>query len=100
MTIDDCQLASSSALFILHPSSFILPFAAAATRQTVITEEKTIGIVKKYITFSTVRPAKQAARDHAVKRMRRRSGAGRLPSCQASIAASNKNTLTESPKPT
>jgi len=66
----------------------------------VITLEKTMGIVKKYIQLKTVTPAKQIEKAHAVVRTRRRVSAGRLLSCQASIVASSKNTLTNKPNPT
>jgi hypothetical protein len=69
-------------------------------KHTVITLEKAMGIVKKYIQLRTVTAAKQTAKIHAVVRNCRRVSAGRLLSCQASIAASSKNTLTNRPKPT
>jgi hypothetical protein len=66
----------------------------------VITLEKAIGIVKKYIQFKTVTAAKQADKAHAVVRTSRRVSAGRLLSCHARIAASSRNTLTNNPNPT
>jgi hypothetical protein len=73
---------------------------AAATRHAVIATPKAIGMMKKYIPLNTVTTAKQPARAHAVKRMSVGSCAERLPSCQASIAASNRNTVTKRPNPT
>jgi len=69
-------------------------------RHSVITLEKAMGIVKKYIQLKTVTAAKHIVNAHAVLRTRRRVSAGRLLSCQASIAASSKNTLTNKPNPT
>ena len=69
-------------------------------KHTVITPEKTMGIVKKYIQLKMVTPAKQMEKAHAVVRRRRRVSTGRLLNCQASIAASSKNTLTNKPNPT
>jgi hypothetical protein len=65
----------------------------------VITPEKAMGIVKKYIQLRTVTTAKQTVNAHAVVRNRRRVSAERLLSCHASIAASSKNTLTNKPNP-
>jgi hypothetical protein len=66
----------------------------------VITLEKAMGIVKKYIQLKTVTAAKQSERAHAVPRTSGRVCVGRLPSCHASIAASRRNTLTNRPNPT
>jgi hypothetical protein len=66
----------------------------------VITPEKTIGIVKKYIQLKTVTAAKQTDKAHALMRISRRVSAGRLLSCHANIAASSINTLTNKPNPT
>jgi len=69
-------------------------------KHTVITLEKAMGIVKKYIQLKTVTAAKQTVNAHAVLRTSRRVSAGRLLSCHDSIAASNRNTLTNKPNPT
>jgi hypothetical protein len=66
----------------------------------VITLEKAIGIAKKYIQLKTVTAAKQADKAHALLRKSRSVSVGRLLSCHASIAASNRNTLTNKPNPT
>jgi len=90
---------------MLHPSSFIIVFLlverhVATIKHTVITPEKAIGIVKKYIQLKTVTPAKQTDKAHALLRTSRRVSAGRLLSCHANIAASSRNTLTNKPNPT
>src|SRR5260370_42630970 len=66
---------------------------AGAVKHTVITVEKTIGRIKKYLQLKTVIAAKHNAKVHAVPRMSARVFAGRPPSCQANIAASKNNTL-------
>src|ERR1700722_10144475 len=60
---------------------------AAAAKHAVITKEKTIGRIKRYLQLTTVMAAKQAGNDHAVPRMRANVSAGRPPSCHARIAA-------------
>src|SRR6266852_5486769 len=60
---------------------------AAAIKHTVITIEKTIGRMKRYLQLTTVMAAKQTANAHAVPRMSAKVSAGRSPSCQANIAA-------------
>src|SRR5262249_38386358 len=65
-----------------------LPDSHAATaKQTVITTDKTIGRINKYLQLTTVIAAKQRANAQAVPRTSASVGAGRLPSCHASIAA-------------
>src|SRR6476619_7547665 len=60
---------------------------AAAVKHNVITSEKTIGMIKRYLKLTSVMAAKQRANAHAVPRRNARVAAGRPPSCQASIAA-------------
>ncbi len=60
---------------------------AAAIKHTVITIEKTIGRIKRYLQLTTVMAAKQTANPHAVPRMSAKVCAGRPPSCHANIAA-------------
>jgi len=96
-------------VILIHPSSLMLhPLVAAALaerhvaeiKHTVITLEKAMGIVKKYIQLKTVTAAKQTDKAHALLRTSRRVSAGRLLSCHANIAASSRNTLTNKPNPT
>src|ERR1700722_5640359 len=70
---------------------------AAAIKHTVITIEKTIGRIKRYLQLTTVMAAKQKANAHAVPRMSAKVSAGRPPSCHANIAANRKNNPTENP---
>ena len=60
---------------------------APAVKQTVITIEKTMGRIKRYLQLTTVMAAKQAANAQAVPRMSAKVSAGRPPSCHANIAA-------------
>jgi hypothetical protein len=60
---------------------------AAATKHTVITMERAIGRIKRYLQLTTVMAAKQRANIHAVPRISARASAGRPPSCHANIAA-------------
>ena len=60
---------------------------AAAIKQTVITAEKTIGRIKRYLQLTTVMAAKQAANAHVVPRMSAKVCRGRPPSCHANTAA-------------
>jgi hypothetical protein len=60
---------------------------AAAVKHTVITIEKAIGSIKRYLQLTTVMAAKQRARAHAVTRMTAKVFAGRPPSCHANTAA-------------
>jgi hypothetical protein len=73
---------------------------AAAAKHTVMTLEKTIGMVKKYLQLMTVMAAKQNARVQAVPRMNGRAGAERLPNCHARTAARRNKTLITRPNPT
>ena len=60
---------------------------AAAVKHIVITIEKTMGRIKRYLQLTIVIAAKQAAKAHAVPRMSFRVSIGRPPSCHASIPA-------------
>jgi len=60
---------------------------AAEIKHSVITIEKTIGRIKRYLQLTSVMAAKQAAKAHAVPRMSAKVSAGRPPSCHANIAA-------------
>jgi hypothetical protein len=60
---------------------------AAAVKHTVITIEKTMGRIKRYLQLTTVMAAKQTANAHAVPRMSAKVSAGSPPSCHANIAA-------------
>ena len=72
----------------------------ATTRHTVIALEKAMGMLKKYLQLRKATAPKQSVRAHAVARIWRRVSIGTLPSCQASIAARRRNTLTKRPNPT
>ncbi|HLY98117.1 MAG TPA: hypothetical protein VKT33_03525 [Candidatus Angelobacter sp.] len=56
-------------------------------KQNVITIEKTMGRMKRYLQLTTVMAAKQRANAHAVPRMSAKVATGRPASCHASIAA-------------
>jgi hypothetical protein len=73
---------------------------AAAVKHNVVTNEQTMGIIKKYLQLKTVMAAKQRAKVHPVPRMSANDSGGRPPSCHANTAASSRNTLTKSPNPT
>ena len=60
---------------------------AAAVKHNVITIEKAMGMIKRYLQLTTVMAAKQRANAHAVPRMGAKVAAGRPPSCHANIAA-------------
>ena len=60
---------------------------APAVKQTVITIEKTMGRIKRYLQLTTVMAAKQRASAHTVTRMTANVSAGRRPSCHANTAA-------------
>jgi hypothetical protein len=60
---------------------------AAAVKHTIITIEKTMGRIKRYLQLTTVIAAKQRANAHAVPRMSVKVASGRRPSCHANIAA-------------
>jgi len=60
---------------------------AATVKQIVITIEKAMGKMKRYLQLTTVMAAKQSANAHRVPRMSARLAAGRPPSCHARIAA-------------
>jgi len=60
---------------------------AAAAKHSVITIEKAMGKMKRYLQLKTVMTAKQRANAQAVPRMSANVAAGRPPSCHASIAA-------------
>src|SRR5579863_1035204 len=59
---------------------------AAATKHTVITIEKTMGRIKRYLQLTTVMAAKQRASAHTVTRMDAKVATGRPPSCHANTA--------------
>src|SRR5216684_1754836 len=73
---------------------------AAAVKHNVITIEKAMGMIKRYLQLTTVMAAKQRANAHAVPRMSAKVAAGRPPSCHANIAANRYNTPTENPAAT
>jgi len=60
---------------------------AAAAKHTVITIEKAMGRIKRYLQLTTVMAAKQRANAHAVPRMAAKASVERLPSCHANTAA-------------
>src|SRR6185312_14446366 len=60
---------------------------AATVRQSVITTEKAMGRTKRNFQLTIVMAAKQRANAHEVPRSSVRLAGGRLPSCQANIAA-------------
>ncbi len=60
---------------------------AAAVKHNVITIEKVIGRINRYLQLTTVMAAKQRANAHAVPRMSAKVAGGRPPSCHANIAA-------------
>jgi hypothetical protein len=60
---------------------------AAKIKHTVITLEKTIGMIKRYLQLTTVIAAKQRARAHTVTRMAAKVSSRRPPSCHANTAA-------------
>jgi hypothetical protein len=60
---------------------------AAAVKHNVITIEKAMGMIKRYLRLTTVMAAKQRANAHALPRMSAKVAAGRPPSCHANIAA-------------
>src|SRR6266576_3187248 len=73
---------------------------AAKIKHTVITLEKTIGMIKRYLQLTNVMAAKQRARAHTVTRMTAKVSAGRPPNCHANTAANRYNTPTENPAAT
>src|SRR5437879_10308896 len=58
---------------------------AAAVKHTVITIEKTMWRIKRYLQLTTVMAAKQRARAHTVTRMTAKVSTGRPPNCHANI---------------
>ena len=60
---------------------------AAAVKHDVITIEKAMGMIKRYLQLTTVMAEKQRANAHAVPRMSAKVAAGRPASCHANIAA-------------
>jgi len=73
---------------------------AAAVKHNVVTIEKAMGKIKRYLQLTTVMAAKQRANAHVVPRMSAKDSGGRPPSCHANTTASRRNTLTKSPNPT
>jgi hypothetical protein len=67
--------------------SFLAESHAAAVKHNVITIEKAMGMIKRYLQLTTVMAAKHRANAHAVPRMSAKVAAGRPPSCYANIAA-------------
>jgi len=60
---------------------------APAVKDNVITIEKAMGMMKRYLQLTTVMAAKQRANAHTVPRMSAKVAAARPPSCHANIAA-------------
>src|ERR1700676_4041537 len=60
---------------------------AAAVKHNVITIEKAMGRINRYLQLTTVIAAKQRANAHAVPRRSAKVAAGSPPSCHANIAA-------------
>jgi hypothetical protein len=60
---------------------------AAAVKHAVITVEKTIGRIKRYLQLRAVIAAKQTANAHLIPGMSAKAAGGRVPSCHANIAA-------------
>jgi len=60
---------------------------AAKVKQNMITAERTMGRMKRYLELITVITAKQRANAETVLRMSANVAAGRPPSCHANIAA-------------
>ena len=60
---------------------------AAEAKHTVITAAKAMGRINKYLQLTTVSAAKQRANAQPMPRVSDKVSAGRLPSCQASMAA-------------
>jgi len=73
---------------------------AAAVKHNVITIEKTIGMIKRYLQLKKVIAAKQTANVHAVPRISAKVWAGRPLSCHANTTASRRYTVIKSPNPT
>ena len=59
---------------------------AAPVKHNVITIEKAMGRINRYLQLTTVMAAKQRAKAHNVTRMTAKVSAGRPPSCHARIA--------------
>src|SRR5437868_10572283 len=70
---------------------------AAAIKQTVITAEKTMGMVKANLQLKAVTATKQMASAHAMLLTRARVSAGRLLSCHANTAANARNAEKKNP---
>src|ERR1700741_326098 len=70
---------------------------AAATKQTVIRVEKTMGMVKAYLQFKAVIATKQMARAHAMLRTRAKASAESPASSHDNTAANKRNTEKKSP---
>lgn len=60
---------------------------APAVKHNVITIEKAMGKIKRYLQLTTLMAAKQNANAQAVPRISAKFAAGRLASCQDNIAA-------------
>src|SRR6185503_2879033 len=70
---------------------------AAAIKQTVITAEKTMGIVKANRQLKAVIATKQTTRFHAIPRTRTRVSAGRRLSCHAYSPVNTRTTERKNP---
>src|SRR5579859_435238 len=84
----------------LFPSKVQLVFGeshAAAIKHTVVTMEKTRGVVKAYLQVKAVIATKQRARAHAMLRTRATVSAGSPLSNHANTAANKRNTEAKSP---
>ena len=70
---------------------------AAAIKNTVITAEKTMGVVKAYLTLNAVTATKEMASAHAMLRTRANVSVGSPPSSHANTAANKRNTERKKP---
>ncbi len=65
---------------------------AAAVKHTVMSVEKTMGVVKAYLQLNAVTAAKEMASAHAMLRTRAKVSAGSPPSSHVNNAANERNT--------
>src|ERR1700720_3951676 len=70
---------------------------AAASKQTVIRVEKTMGVVKAYLQLKAVTATKQMASAQAMLRTRAKISAGSPASSHANTAANKRNAEKKSP---
>ena len=80
-----------------HPELGFAESPAAAIKNTVITNEKTMGVVKAYLQLKTVIATKQMASAHEMLRTRAAVSAGSPLSSHASTAANKRKTEKKSP---